>query len=127
MTVTMAGAGLPSDLSKFEWMIDVFDNTNKKGFSKKIKTLTGYTFENVGSGTYDVKVNVMGMGQVYNSGSFVVQGNKNIDITLLSAEQPVSLYGTVYASGTTNPLQDAFVEVRNTANKQTFSTKTNSG
>lgn len=30
VTITMTGAGLPSDLSKFEWIVDVFDNTNKK-------------------------------------------------------------------------------------------------
>jgi len=91
VTVTMTGAGLPNDLLKFEWMVDVFDTVNKKGFSKKIKSLTGYTFENVGAGTYDVKVNIVGMGQVFGSGSFVVDSGKTIDIVLYEAEQLVSL------------------------------------
>lgn len=30
VTITLTGAGLPSNLSKFEWIVDVFDNTNKK-------------------------------------------------------------------------------------------------
>lgn len=125
VVITMTGAGLPDDLSKFEWMVNVFDNTNKKGSSKKIKSLTGYTFENVAAGTYDVKINVTGIGQVFSSGSFVVDGDKTLDIELQGADQSVNLGGTVYVTGTTTPLQDAYVELRNTLTKQSFGTKTN--
>lgn len=125
VTISMTGAGLPTNLSQFEWIVDVFDTVNKKGFNKKIKSLTGYTFENVGAGTYDIKINVTGMGQVFGSGSFVVDANKNIEIALQETEQLVSIGGTVYLTGTATPLQDAFVEVRNTLTKQSVGVKTN--
>ncbi len=62
----------------------------------------------------------MGIGQVFNSGSFVVDANRTIDIDIQGTEQPVSLGGTVYITGTTTPLQDAYVEIRNTLTKQSF-------
>lgn len=30
VTITLTGAGLPSNLSKFEWIVEVFDSANKK-------------------------------------------------------------------------------------------------
>lgn len=67
-----------------------------------------------------MKINVTGIGQVFSSGSFVVNSNSAIDINLQGTEQAVSLGGTVYNTGTTTPLQDAYVEVRNTLTKQSF-------
>lgn len=57
---------------------------------------------------------------MFNSGSFTVNSNSTIDINLQGTEQAVSLYGTVYLTGTSTPLQDAFIEVRNTLTKQSL-------
>lgn len=107
-------------LSKFEWIIDIFDPVKKTGFSKTIKNQTAYTFDNVPSGVYRTKMSVIGMGEVYNSGSFVVASNLTQQITLASNGRLVSITGTVTQTGTTNPLQDAFIELRETATKQVF-------
>ncbi len=112
------------DISKFNWIFDIYDRTDKVWFSKNIVWYTGYTFENIPSNhTYDLKINVFWIWNMYNTW-LLLDNNKTIQIVIPEQEKILMLTWMVYESGTTIPLKDALIDFRNIVNKQVSWVKT---
>lgn len=126
LTVSFTWAWIPQDLTKFEWMIDAFDNTNSKWFNQAIRSLTWYTFSRVWSWVYSIKVNVTWFGTVFSSWSFDINSDSNIQIELAWANKMVPVSWVVSFSWSTEQPKDVFVELRDVTNNRILWTKTNS-
>ncbi len=101
---------VPSDLANFEWMIDVFDISNWKWFAKNINWVSTYSFDKVPDWTYELRIMVKWIWEVYSSWSFVVTWDMSKTITLAWDNVLYEISWTVtdldnYA------VQDAFVEI----------------
>ncbi|EKD44604.1 MAG: hypothetical protein ACD_71C00081G0001, partial [uncultured bacterium (gcode 4)] len=95
VTLSFTWDGVPSDLTNFEWIADIFDKQNNIWFSQSFKWQSSYVFRKVPTGTYSMKISVVGMGPVYSSGSFEVSDNKSVDIPLSSARTLLTLSWTI--------------------------------
>jgi hypothetical protein len=82
---------------------------------------------NVPLGIYSARVRAAGLGEVFHSGSFNVSADRTITIAIGGNQALLPIFGTVYATGTTTAVADAFVEIRDRDKRQVFGTKTNSG
>jgi len=130
VTIAFTGAGVPTTsagLEKFEWMVDVFDPSARKGFSRSVKSQTGFVFDNVPEGTFGLRVSIRGIGPVYSSDAFIVDGDEILSIPVSGNNTLVTVSGSVTQSGTVTSISDAFVEIRNTTTKQVYGEKTGTG
>ena len=122
VTLSFTGNWVPSDLSKFDWLIDIYDKIHNRWFSQNIKGSSSYTFDNVPNWLYSVKVNVLWLWSVYDSWSVNVSDTTNI---LMPINSPlVSVNGILYESWTTNIVKDAYIELLDKNKNQTYGVKT---
>lgn len=125
VTINLTWAWLPSDINGFEWFIDVFDQTTKKWFNKKISSQIISTFDNVWAWTYWLKVFVPWRWEVYSSWAFVVNSDRTLDVNLDALNKLVSI-NWIVKDGSWTALLDAFVEFKNIDTKQFVWVKTTS-
>ena len=115
---------IPDDLTNFEWAVDIFDTTNNIWFTKDLKWVNSYSFDKVPNWIYSVTVTVLGVWQVYNSWSFIVNDSKSIQIPLNKIIVPVNWI--VYETWTLTPIDNAYIELKNLDTNQVIWTKSDS-
>ena len=120
LIVAFTGAGLPTDLSNFEWSMNVSDRSNGRGFNQTFRSQSGYTFDKVPAGSYSVSIRLMGLGEVFSSRALDMTSDRTISVPLQGSQKSTPVTGAVTASGSGMPVSEAFVEIRDTNKKQVF-------
>jgi len=120
LSISFTGSWMPENdnLSKFEWLIDIYDKQNNKWFNKKFNWITNYDFDNILPWDYSLKVSVTWIWEVYNSWLLNISSDKSININLL--QKNIKLTGNIFESGSNLTLGDSFIEIKDILTKKTM-------